>query len=193
MYRHRLRAVFLSLEDMNMKMTNAGFAVLREEFGKLNQSQVNGINFLVSAFAADKELSYAQAAYMLATAWHETAQTMQPVIENGSERYLKSKTYYPYIGYGYVQLTWLANYKRMGDFLKIDLVSDPKLALKPDIAVKIMIEGMKKGMFTGKKLKDYIDQSKKDYLGARRIINGTDKASLIAGYATTFEKALRCP
>lgn len=176
-----------------MEMTEKGFAVLRDAFGKLNQSQVDGINFIVSAINADKSISYPQAAYMLATVWHETAKTMEPVIEFGSSKYLKSQKYWPYIGYGYVQLTWLANYKRMGDFLNINLVADPKLALQPEIAAKIMIAGMKNGMFTGKKLSDYIYQSKKDYEGARRIINGTDKAKLIAGYADTFEYALRRP
>ena len=58
-------------------------------------------------------------------------------------------------------------------------------------AVKIMVQGMKDGWFTGKKLSDYINQSQKDYVGARRIINGTDKDKLISGYAETFEKALR--
>ena len=63
--------------------------------------------------------------------------------------------------------------------------------MKPEYAINIMLEGMKQGWFTGRKLSDYIYQSKKDYVSARRIINGTDKANLIAGYADTFEKALR--
>ncbi|MFC3171140.1 hypothetical protein ACFOGQ_06350 [Acinetobacter vivianii] len=172
-----------------MTIIQNGFDILREAFGKLNQAQVDGINFLVSVLEEHQELSLAQAAYILATAWHETAKTMQPVIEYGSE-YLKSKQYYPYIGYGYVQLTWLSNYKRMGDYLKIDLVKNPKLALQADIAARVMIVGMKKGMFTGKRLSDYINQHKKDYVGARYIVNGTDKAELIAGYAEIFEKAL---
>jgi len=173
-----------------MTIIQNGFDILREAFGKLSQAQVDGINFLVSVLEEHQELSLAQAAYILATAWHETAKTMQPVIEYGSEKYLKSKQYYPYIGYGYVQLTWLSNYKRMGDYLKIDLVKNPKLALQADIAARVMIVGMKKGMFTGKRLSDYINQHKKDYVGARYIVNGTDKAELIAGYAEIFEKAL---
>ncbi|MGE8643274.1 hypothetical protein [Acinetobacter vivianii] len=173
-----------------MTIIQNGFDILREAFRKLTQPQVDGINFLVSVLEEHQELSLAQAAYILATAWHETAKTMQPVIEYGSEKYLKSKQYYPYIGYGYVQLTWLSNYKRMGDYLKIDLVKNPKLALQADIAARVMIVGMKKGMFTGKRLSDYINQHKKDYVGARYIVNGTDKAELIAGYAEIFEKAL---
>ncbi|MCU4583103.1 hypothetical protein KTJ32_19100 [Acinetobacter gyllenbergii] len=174
-----------------MTIKQDGFDILRNNFGKLSQSQVDGINFLVSVLAEEQTITSAQAAYILATAWHETARTMQPVIEYGSEKYLKSKQYYPYIGYGYVQLTWLANYKRMGDYLKIDLVKNPKLALQADIAARVMIVGMKKGMFTGKKLENYINQDKKDYINARRIINGTDKAELVAGYAEIFEQALQ--
>ncbi|EKU55866.1 chitinase class I domain protein [Acinetobacter sp. WC-323] len=173
-----------------MTITQDGFDILRKNFGKLAQSQVDGINFLVSVLAEDTAIITTQAAYILATAWHETAKTMQPVIEYGSEKYLKSKQYYPYIGYGYVQLTWLANYKRMGDYLKIDLVKNPKLALQADIAARVMIVGMKKGMFTGKRLSDYINQHKKNYVGARHIVNGTDKAELIASYAEIFEQAL---
>ncbi len=174
-----------------MKITQDGFDILRQAFGKLNQSQVDGINFLISVLDTHRELGIAQSAYILATAWHETARTMQPVIEYGSEKYLKSKQYYPYIGYGYVQLTWLANYKRMGDYLKIDLVKNPKLALQADVAARVMIVGMKKGLFTGKKLNDYIRHDKKDFVGARYIVNGTDKAGLIASYAEIFEQALQ--
>ena len=53
-----------------------------------------------------------------------------------------------------------------------------------------MIYGMREGWFTTKKLSDYIKNGKADYVGARRIINGTDEARKIAGYAEIFEKAL---
>ena len=174
-----------------MKMTKGGFDILRKAFGSLTQTQVNAINFLVDSFDKDKSITYPHAAYMLATTWHETARTMLPVKERGSDLYLRSKPYYPFIGYGYVQLTWKSNYAKAGQMLGVNLVDDPELALQPDVAIKIMILGMKQGWFTGKRLSDYINQSKKDYVNARRIINGTDKAQLIAGYAETFEKALR--
>lgn len=174
-----------------MKMTKGGFDILRKAFGSFTQTQVNAINFLVDEFDKDKSISYPQAAYMLATTWHETARTMLPIKERGSDLYLRSKPYYPFIGYGYVQLTWQNNYAKAGNLLGLDLVNDPEIALKPEVAVNIMILGMKQGWFTGKRLSDYIDQSKKDYVNARRIINGTDKAQLVASYAETFEKALR--
>lgn len=202
-----------------MKMTTQGFAVLREAFGKLTQSQVEEINFIVGAIDQDKSITYPQAAYILATTWHETAKTMLPVVEYGKGKnrtygtwylnsldqrycfkdsskqvaYLCEEHPYLYYGRGYVQLTWYTNYENASKKLGIDLVQNPELATQKEYAIKIMLEGMKEGWFTGKKLSDYIYQSKKDYVNARRIINGSDKAILIAGYADTFEYALRRP
>ena len=61
-----------------MKMTKGGFDILRKSFGKLSQSQVGAINFIVEAMDKDKSITYPQEAYILATTWHETATTMAP-------------------------------------------------------------------------------------------------------------------
>lgn len=132
-----------------------------------------------------------QAAYVLATAYHETAHTMKPVREYGGEAYLKAKKYYPYVGMGYVQLTWKENYEKASRKLGVDFVSNPKLLLKAEYAAKILVIGSSKGWFTGKKLSDYITLQNSDFVGARRIINGTDKASLIAGYAKQYDAQLK--
>lgn len=186
-----------------MILTAGGFNILRNGLGRLNQSQVDQINFLVSEFDKDKSISYPQAAYMLATTWHETATTMLPIEEYGKgkgrkygQKYDMDGSIYKgldhiYYGRGYVQLTWLSNYAFARNKLGIDFVNHPEYALQREHAVKILITGMKEGWFTGRKLSDYINQSKKDYINARRIINGTDKAKLIASYADIFEKALR--
>lgn len=63
--------------------------------------------------------------------------------------------------------------------------SDPQNAGDPAIAYCILSYGMRTGMFTGRRL-----TVKTDYKDWRRIINGTDKATLIAGYAKNFEKIL---
>ena len=131
-----------------------------------------------------------QVAYILATAYHETAHTMKPVREYGGETYLRSKKYYPYVGMGYVQLTWDYNYKKAGDKLGVDFLKNPKLLLQSKYSVPILVTGMKEGWFTGKKLSDYITLSKSDFKGARRMINGTDKADLIAGYANSYNNDL---
>ena len=140
---------------------------------------------------AQKGLLRNQAAYVLATTYHETAHTMKPVREMGGEAYLRSKKYYPYVGMGYVQLTWLENYRKASAKLGVDFVKNPKLLLKPQHAAPILVTGMVEGWFTGKKLSDYITLQKSDFKGARRIINGTDKAALIAGYAKQYDALLK--
>ena len=132
-----------------------------------------------------------QAAYVLATAWHETAHTMKPVREYGGEKYLKSKAYYPFVGMGYVQLTWRHNYEKAGKKLGVDFVADPKKLLQPKYAAPILVIGMKEGWFTGKKLADYITLYRSDYVGARRIINGTDRAKTIAEHAAEYDALLK--
>lgn len=59
------------------------------------------------------------------------------------------------------------------------------------VAYRFMSVGMREGLFTGKKLGDYIDAQHCDYENARRIINGIDQAELIAGYAQTLEGFVR--
>ena len=136
-----------------------------------------------------------QAAYMLATAKHETANTFAPIEEYGKGKGLPYGQPDPvtglvYFGRGYVQLTWARNYKSMGKALNLPLFLHPDLALRYDVAYKIMSYGMTHGAFTGVALRRYINEGKTDYLNARKIINSLDKADLIAGYATAIEQML---
>ena len=136
-----------------------------------------------------------QAAYMLATAKHETANTFAPIEEYGKGKGLPYGQPDPvtglvYFGRGYVQLTWARNYKSMGKALNLPLFLHPDLALRYDVAYKIMSYGMTHGTFTGVALSRYINEGKTDYLNARKIINSLDKADLIAGYATAIEQML---
>lgn len=191
------------------------FATYRAEFGSLTVSQMSGLESLLSSMEQDKEIDCTNyLAYMLATLKHETANTFQPVTEYGSASYFnrydpvlaetttRRETAkrngntargdgYKYRGRGYVQITWKNNYKKLGDALGYDLVNTPDETLNPAIAYKIMSYGMRKGIFTGKKLSDYISDSKADYTNARKIINGLDKAGTIARYAEKFEKILK--
>ena len=146
---------------------------------------------LIIGEASERGLLRNQLAYVLATAYHETAHTMKPVREYGGEPYLKSKKYYPYVGMGYVQLTWLDNYKKASTKLGVDFVKEPKLLLEAKYAASILVIGMVEGWFTGKKLSDYITLSKSNFVGARRIVNGTDKADVIAGYAKDYDALLK--
>lgn len=145
---------------------------------------------LIIKEAAHRGLLRNQLSYVLATAYHETAHTMNPVREYGGEAYLKKKKYYPYVGMGYVQLTWDYNYRKAGDKLGVDFLKNPKLLLDPKYAAPILVIGMQEGWFTGKKLSDYITLQKSDFKNARRIVNGMDKADLIAGYAEKYDKML---
>lgn len=89
-----------------------------------------------------------------------------------------------------MQLTGRSNYRKAGSAVGIDLLKEPTKAEEPNIAARILVWGMSTGAYTGKANRDYLDKSPPDYVNARRIINGTDKASLIAGYAKTFAAAL---
>ena len=192
-------------------MNSNFFAKIKPRFGgKLTQGQVDGMNAIFSAFETKGVDDKRWQAYMLATVYHECAQTMQPIKEYGSAAYFKNMYDITgarpalarangniavgdgakYYGRGYVQLTWKNNYKRAGVYLGIDLVANPDLALLPDNAAQIMCIGMLDGWFTGKKLGDYLTAQKTDWVNARRIINGTDKADVIAGYARAFYSAL---
>lgn len=188
------------------------FATVRTKLGRLNTSQVEGFNEVLLAVEG---APLAHAAYMLATAWHETAATMQPIKEYGGPTYFH-RMYdiggerpalakangntapgdgAKYFGRGYVQLTWKVNYAKAGKKLGVDLVGHPDLALAAAHAAKILRTGMDEGWFTGKKLSTYLPTSgtatREQYVAARRIINGTDKAELIEDYAQALERALR--
>ena len=54
---------------------------------------------------------------------------------------------YRYRGRGYIQITGITNYKAYSDVLKIDLVTNPDLALREDIAILIVIEYIKQNAF----------------------------------------------
>lgn len=171
--------------------------------GKITESQVKGMEAILDEYEANySTLSLHALAYILATTYHECARTMQPIEEYGKGRgrdyglYKKmdgtSYLGYPHIYYGrgFVQLTWFENYEKAGKKLGVDLLNKPELALSLPIATKILFAGMVEGWFTGRKLSQYFE-GKIDFQGARRIINGTDKAVMIAGYAQTFYNGLK--
>lgn len=176
---------------------------------RLSQSQVNGLLTLLSFIESDTALTDLRwIAYLLATIKHECADTWQPITERGPRSYFAkyepgtaigkrlgntiTGDGYFYRGRGYVQITGRSNYARMAKAIDVEyLASSPELALLPKIAYSIMTVGMRRGLFTGKKLSDYIDGERCDYHNARRIINGLDRAALIAGYAVALEDVLR--
>lgn len=188
------------------KMNTAKFfAAIRETlFHPLATSQVEGITTILDAWAKWAPGSDARdIAYSLATAYWETGRTMQPIREEGSGRgraygHPTGPWHAVYYGRGFVQETWIANYQHADVKLHAlgvlkpeeSMVKTPDLALRPDLAAVIMVRGMVEGWFTGKRLAQYFIGAHSDWQGARRIINGQDKAALIAGYGLMFFHAL---
>lgn len=181
------------------------FDAIRPMFGGLSADQVRGLEILLAAVDG---LPVRHQAYVLATAYHETAATMQPVRETLAktdaeaarrlERAWKAgklswvKTPYwradngkYWIGRGYVQLTHKVNYERAGKRMGVDLVADPSAAMSPMLAARIIVQGMSEGWFTGVKMSDCAT-----YRDMRKVVNGMDRADMIAGYAAKFETAL---
>ncbi len=192
------------------------FEAYREHFGPLSQTLVQSLDALLDQIekdnrfedVTDPQTGRRQLAYCLATFKWETAQTMQPIDEHGSDAYFE-KRYAAgtsvgkmlgntqagdgarFHGRGFVQLTGRTNYKRAGDFLKVDLIAHPEKAKDIDLAYRIATEGMIEGWFTGKKLSNFFQNGKlPQWVDARTIINGHDKAQEIATLGRQFAEIL---
>jgi hypothetical protein len=147
----------------------------------LSQSQVDGFEFLIT-YALNRRTPLMWFAYILATSWHETGRTMQPVRETLADTDAKavarldrafkagklgsvSKPYWRFdqdgktwLGRGLVQITHKYNYEVMDSLIPgADLVKDPNRAMLPEIAAEIMFTGLELGSFTRFGLKDFVD------------------------------------
>src|SRR5262245_42958922 len=136
----------------------AFYDVVRQAFGPLSQDQVDGFERLLDD-GAKAAIELHQLAYVLATTWHETAYTMQPIAEYGKGQgmpYGEPTKYNGQVAYGrgYVQLTWVENYERADAELGLGgaLLADFDMALQADTASPIIFKGMMQGWFTGKAL-----------------------------------------
>lgn len=160
--------------------------------GKLSAEQQANANIILNE-CESYSLLLGQTAYVLATAWHESK--FKPVEEigkgkgkpYGSKIKYSGKPYYTpdklYYGRGFVQLTWFELYDKFGKLLKLDLLNHPELVLKPEHAVRILVYGMINGLFTGAKLTRFVNSKSVDFINARKVINGLDRAELISDYA----------
>lgn len=189
----------------------------RGRFGAItNQKVVDGLTFLLDEIEKDKLFTMIrEIAYFLATIKGETG-IFQPLREKRASRINQPKLWDTqnrywntgFYGRGFIQLTWENNYRKAGKKLagvnmnKTDgttitideqtFVQDADLVMQPKASYLIASRGMSEGWFTTKKLSDYIKQGHPpDYVGARKIINGTERAEMFADFASKFELILR--
>lgn len=200
---------------------HSSFAANTPALSKASAENLRTIVVHINKFYKDtaNEANLFELAYMFATARHEsyyfpTAEFFSSKPEVGNSEYfnkydpvladteLRRKTAmanentqegdgFKYRGRGLVHLTWKINYRKAKEHFNIDFVTRPEEAAEPEHSVPIMIWGMKEGIFTGKKLSDYINSSEVDYMNARNIINPKDKLAIIVDYAQKFEHILR--
>jgi putative chitinase len=192
------------------------YDAIRAKLGALSTANVAGFELFINEAVRRHEL-LASFAYVLATVWWETAKTMQPVREAywvgkgneaAAEAWRKAHLrYWPFYGRSYPQFTWEQNYKRAtdiwnatyrGDGPMVDFVKNPDAIMDPKYGVPLTFHAMDAGWFTGKKLGDYIDnidegdaEDLREFISARRIVNGTDRQTEIGNLALMFEHNLR--
>jgi putative chitinase len=167
--------------------------------GYMEQLEVDGINAILSSALWGDNPDPRWIAYALGTTYHETDAQMQPICEYGRGQGhpygvadpVTGQTYY---GRGFVQLTWKNNYETMNTRLhdlgvlkpEDNMVDNAELALRLDVASAVLVDGMMRGEFTGMRLDQFFNAHMTDWLHARRIINGMDRAMIVAGYAKEF-------
>lgn len=142
-----------------------------------------GVRSQVEVLDLSKHWKLIFSAYVLATVKHECANKWKPIKEYG---YGLGHPYRPYFGRGLIQCTWRYNYKKYQDILKLPLVDNPDLLLRDDVSLFVLVHGMYYGVFTGKGFNDYTKPTENSFVDMRRIVNGTDRAQLIASYAHDF-------
>jgi predicted chitinase len=189
------------------------FEGYKSSFGTLTQSLSEAISFLLDQIEKDDrfnktDVDIQKLSYCLATFKWETAHTMKPIDEHGSDEYFEKRYGYQtkvgkilgntqegdgalFHGRGYVQITGRTNYNSGSKLTGINLVEDPERAKEPEIAYQIAIYGMTNGMFTGAKLSKFFKEDQDpDYYNARTIINGHDQAQKIADIAIRFDTVI---
>jgi predicted chitinase len=142
--------------------------------------------------------SRAQLAYMLATANHESGAGRRMVEIASGEAYEYRRglgNTEPgdgprFRGRGYVQITGRRNYTDWSRRLGMDLVGQPSLAERPEIAARILVGGMREGTFTGRRLDRYVNDQRTDFDGARRVIGGGRNAEMVSQVAERLLAAM---
>ncbi len=149
--------------------------------------------------AQTQGLTKPQIAYILATAEHESANfaTLEEFATGAKYEgrsdlgNIKPGDGPRFKGRGYVQLTGRNNYTAYAKHTGIKLVNLPLILMNwPALSVLVLVDGMKRGAFTGRRLDEFVNAGRQDFVGARRVVNGTDKAGKIAQQAQVWLKEL---
>lgn len=177
-------------------------AAYRARFRCILTRQIeDGMRQVLAFLALDTKLTDVRhQAYVLATIKHETGHTFLPVLEQSNGNAYEGRADLGntipgdgarFKGRGYIQLTGRANYARFSGMLTLPLLENPELACEPFVSYRIASVGMRLGLFTGKRLEHYLNEGMTDFVDARRVINGLDRAREIAAYAEQFDAILR--
>lgn len=166
--------------------------------GKMIESQVARLEPLLDRLTASGEYLPAAVAYILATAHWETDhfRTMTEYASGHDYEGRKdlgntvSSDGPRFRGRGYPMLTGRKNYVWGALVSGVDIVSDPARASDPVVSAELIVAGMIGGNFTGKRLGQYVTPFGVDFVGARAVVNGTDKAREIAAIASKYLLAL---
>lgn len=165
---------------------------------KLVDRQVARLEPLLDRLTASGEYLPATIAYILATAHWETDH-FRAMTEYASGHDYEGRTDLGntvsgdgprFRGRGYPMLTGRKNYVWASLVSGLDLISDPARASDPVVSAELIVAGMIGGNFTGKRLGQYVTPFGVDFIGARAVVNGTDKAREIAAIASKYLLAL---
>lgn len=163
---------------------------------KTRPAQAENLALILKECEAQGVVAPEQVAYVVGTAWHESRLLCIAEFraKPGTKVRAMQDRYWGtgYYGRGFVQLTWQRNYKKFGDLLGIDLVSNPDKVLEPEIGAKILVRGMRDGLFTGVGLVKYFKADRPpEWLNARRIVNGVFHADYVARAAVAVFNVLK--
>lgn len=175
----------------DQKVANITTKVLKAVPEKARGAATQTIPLIVQALQKQGILSPRTLAYVLATIQHETAGTFMPIKEYGGDAYFKryegradlGNTQpgdgVKYHGRGFIQLTGRHNYRDMGAKIGVDLENNPDLALDPTVSAMILAQFVKE-----RGVAQIADSG--DFAGARRPVNGYDRAWDIAAIANNY-------
>lgn len=171
--------------------------------GRLPPNAAAGLSVLLDEIAANWPLMRAGgAAFACALMHYETTRRFVPLEDRdrGAGKmygHRLKKSAQPYVdtenlfyGRGIVPLVWYENYQTIGAALGLDLIQHPELMLEIDVAVKAMLYGISNGIFTGKRIDDFITDEANNFDAARDVIMIGDRQSFFTKLCGLYLDAL---